>query len=101
MALAGPVIVTIRLRVPGANIPFFEICILAPEIFCISTKLVPPGPVRMTEGEKERKKQNGGLDMLVTYTQLTQMMYDLVYCRVIWKVHMFVSVNVCKNFGKK
>ena len=44
MACGCPVIVTIRFRVPGAKMPFFEICILAPDICWISIKLRPPGP---------------------------------------------------------
>lgn len=39
-----PVIVTIRFRVPGAKIPFFDICILAPLKCCISINDRPPGP---------------------------------------------------------
>lgn len=44
MACGCPVIVTIRFLVPGANIPFFDICILAPDICWISIRLRPPGP---------------------------------------------------------
>jgi hypothetical protein len=100
MALAGPVIVTIRLRVPGANIPFFEICILAPEIFCISTKLVPPGPVVvicLLNGREKRK------------WRIRYACYLLRWNNDIWprfsvgiiRNSCFVSVNVCKFWRKK
>lgn len=45
IAFGWPVIVTIRFLVPGANMPFFEICTFAPETCWISTKLRPFGPV--------------------------------------------------------
>lgn len=44
--LGLPVMVTIRLRVPGAKMPFFDIWMLAPLICWISTKERPPGPER-------------------------------------------------------
>lgn len=47
MACGAPLIVTIRFLVPGANVPFFEIWILAPEMCWISMRLRPPGPVRL------------------------------------------------------
>uniref|UniRef100_A0A2M4C621 Putative secreted protein n=1 Tax=Anopheles marajoara TaxID=58244 RepID=A0A2M4C621_9DIPT len=43
IAFGWPVMVTIRLRVPGAKMPFFEIWIFAPDICWISTKLRPAG----------------------------------------------------------
>lgn len=39
-----PDMVTIRLRVPGAKIPFFDIWMLAPLSCWISTNERPPGP---------------------------------------------------------
>lgn len=47
IACGAPVIVTIRFRVPGANVPFFDIWILAPDICWISTRLLPPGPLQV------------------------------------------------------
>ena len=45
IALAGPCIVTIRLRVPGENVPFLDIWILAQLNCWISTILFPEGPI--------------------------------------------------------
>lgn len=44
MAFWDPLIVTIRFLVPGANVPFLLIWMLAPDKCCISIKLRPPGP---------------------------------------------------------
>uniref|UniRef100_A0A2M4D6H7 Uncharacterized protein n=1 Tax=Anopheles darlingi TaxID=43151 RepID=A0A2M4D6H7_ANODA len=43
IAFGCPVMVTIRLRVPGAKMPFFEIWMFAPDMCWISTKLRPAG----------------------------------------------------------
>lgn len=46
-----PVMVTMRLRVPGAKMPFFEIWMLAPLICWISTRDLPPGPAKPTTNQ--------------------------------------------------
>lgn len=57
IAFGWPVMVTIRLRVPGAKMPFFDIWMFAPDMCWISTKLRPAGPVSWQEREGRGKKR--------------------------------------------
>lgn len=47
MAFGVPVMVTMRLRVPGAKMPFFDIWMLAPLRCWISISDLPPGPDKL------------------------------------------------------
>lgn len=54
MAFGPPVIVTIRLRVPGAKMPFLLIWMFAPERCWISTRLRPAGLGSTTKSSQIR-----------------------------------------------
>lgn len=56
MELGLPVMVTMRFRVPGAKMPFFDIWMFAPLICWISTRERPPGPEN-TNGAYKRMSQ--------------------------------------------